>query len=196
MNVMSAWIESAGEAGPALDAVLRGAGRRVAGTIVEPLGEWLRAYQRATHYFRALDIREPPPHLLACAVLERALRRDPTDRIVSPLGLAMQEVHTLLWEQGRERGGSLAGALGQDSVSWRATAWLAQGTMRTPARAVTDAGAGAAPRPEGMRPLPDPVPAPMAPQSFEFFSLRRLLYAIVGRGPRPAFGTIGKRPHA
>jgi hypothetical protein len=36
----------------------------------------------------------------------------------------------------------------------------------------------------------------MAPQSFEFFSLKRLLDAITGRWPRPAFGTTGKRPHA
>jgi hypothetical protein len=196
MNVTSARVGSAGEAGSALDTLLRGAERRGAGTIGPPLGEWLRAYQRATHYFRALDIREPPPHLMACTVLERALRRDPTNRIVNPLRLAMEEVHTLLWEQVRERVGSLAGSLGQDSVCWRAAAWLAQGTVRIPAGTGTDGGAAAAPRPEGVRPLPDPVPAPMAPQSFEFFSLKRLLDAITGRWPRPAFGTTGKRPHA
>ena len=183
MDVTAAWI------GSAFDALLKGIGHHGAGTLLPPLGEWLRAYQRATHYFRALDIHEPPPHLLACTAVERALHRAAERRNnVSPLWLAMEEVHTLLWEQVRQPDDSSALAFGPDSVSWRVAASLVEGRARIPVSTLS--------RPEHLRPLPDPLPAPMAPQSFELFSVRRILDAIAGRPPRPAFGTVGKRRHA
>jgi hypothetical protein len=195
MDVTTAWIGSIGEVGRAFDALLKGIAHDGAGTLLQPLGEWLRAYQRATHYFRALDIHEPPPHLLACAVVERALHRAVTYRNnVSPLRLAMEEVHTLLWEQVRQPDGSAAPALGPDSVSWRVAASLVERAARPSVG--TNTNPATPPRPEHMRPLPDPFPAPMAPQSFEPFSLRRMLDVIAGRAPRPAFGIIGKRRDA
>lgn len=189
MDLTTVWIGHVGEVGRALDVLLRGIGRDGAGTLLQPLGEWLRAYQRATHYFRALDIHEPPPHLLACAVVQRALHRAAEHRNnVSPLWLAMEEVHTLLWEQVRRPDDSSASAPGPESVSWRVAASLDEATAPVPA--------GIPSRPEHLRPLPDPVPAPMAPQSFELFSLKRLLDVIASRAPRPAFGIVGKRRDA
>jgi hypothetical protein len=186
MDVTTAWIGHIGEVSRAFDVLLKGIGHDGAGTLLQPPGEWLRAYQRATHYFRALDIHEPPPHLLACAVVQRALHRAARHRNnVSPLWLAMEEVHTFLCEQVRRPDGSPASALGPDSVSWRVAASLDEG--RAPVLAGTPS------RPEHLRPLPDPLPAPMAPQSFELFSLRRLLDVIAGRAPRPALGIVGKR---
>jgi len=191
MDLTTAWIGHIGEVGRALDVLLRGIGHDGTGALLQPLGEWLRAYQRATHYFRALDIHEPPPHLLACAVVERALHRAAGQRNnVSPLWLAMEEVHTLLWEQVRRPDDSSASALGPDSVSWRVAASLDE------AKAPVPVGVGIPSRPEHLRPLPDPLPAPMASQSFELFSLRRLLDVIAGRAPRPAFGIVGKRRDA
>jgi len=189
MDLTTAWIGRIGDVGRALDVLLRGMGHDGAGTFLQPLGEWLRAYQRATHYFRALDIHEPPPHLLAGAVVERALYRAARQRNnASPLWLAMEEVHTLLWEQVGRPDGSSASSLGPDSVSWRIAASLDERRAPVPI--------GIPSRPERLRPLPDPLPAPMAPQSFELFSLRRLLDVIAGRAPRPAFGIVGKRRDA
>ncbi len=189
MDLTTGWIGHLGEVGRAVDVLLKGIGHDGAGTLLQPLGEWLRAYQRATHYFRALDIHEPPPHLLACAVVERALHRATKHRNnVSPLWLAMEEVHTLLWEQVRRPDGSSASALGPDSISWRVAASLDEG--RAPVLVEVPS------RPERLKPLPDPLPAPMAPQSFELLSLRRLLDVIAGRAPRPAFGIVGKRRDA
>jgi len=197
MDVTTAWIGSIGEVSRAFDALLKGIGYDGAGTLLQPPGEWLRAYQRATHYFRALDIHEPPPHLLACAVVERALHRAAQHRNnVSPLWLAMEEVHTLLWEQVRRPDGPSASTLGPDSVSWRVAASLVWGRTRAPVGTNRNTDPAPPPRPEHLRPLPDPLPAPMAPQSFELFSLRRLLDVIAGRAPRPGFGIIRKRRHA
>jgi hypothetical protein len=188
MDLTTGWIGHLAEVGRVVDVLLKGIGHDGAGTLLQPLGEWLRAYQRTTHYFRALGIHEPPPHLLACAVVERALHRAATHRHnVSPLWLAMEEVHTLLWEQVRRPDG-LASALGPDSVSWRVAASLDE--EKAPALVAIPSG------PERLKPLPDLLPAPMPPQSFELFSVRRLLDVIAGRAPHPAFGIVGKRRDA
>ncbi len=56
--------------------------------VLRSMGEWLSTYQRVTHYFRALDVWQPPPHLLALVVLERALSKADGAHGLTPLRLA------------------------------------------------------------------------------------------------------------
>lgn len=96
----STWHLNGHDDGGAVDVLLRYLVREDDDPLARSLGEWLRAYQRVTHYFRALDVWSPPPHLLAWAVLERAMRRTAGAHGVAPTRLAMDEVQAMLREQG------------------------------------------------------------------------------------------------
>lgn len=142
-----------------------------AGGVLQSIGEWLSAYQRATHYFRALEIWQPSPHLLALVVLERALTRADRDRGSTPLRLAMDEVHALLGQQVSIcRDPSGAGLDWRASVRSRIGSWLTDGakqdTLRNP-REIHD-----------LRPVPPDAPGPMVPRPLEPFPLMGAVRAL------------------
>ena len=164
----------------------------------QALGEWLCAYQRVTHYLRVLNVWEPPPHLLARTILERAMRRAGGDHTVMvPVWLAMEELHALLREQdGATQDGHDPLVILTGSASWRTGAWLAPGGKRIAIGHDPSGGETPAERPEGQRPLLAPSPASMVPQPFDLYSARRLLRACADRIQRLRFGLRWKRRHA
>jgi hypothetical protein len=142
-----------------------------AGVVLQSIGDWLSAYQRVTHYLRALDVWQPPPHLLALAVLERALSKADGDRGVPPLRLAMDEVHTLLGQQvsvSHDPAG--AGLDWRGSVCWRIGSWLADGAKHEALRDPSEI--------YRLRPVPAEAPGPMVPQPFEASPLTRAVRAL------------------
>jgi hypothetical protein len=158
------------------------------------LGEWLSAYQRVTHYLRVLNVWEPPPHLLARAVLERAVRRAGGDHAMMPVGLAMEELHALLREQ--DGASQDPYVVLTDSAGWRTGAWLAAGWKRITVSPDTGGAQTLSERAEGQRPLLAPSPAAMVPQPFDLYSARRLLRACADKIQRLRFGIRWKRRHA
>jgi hypothetical protein len=162
------------------------------------LGEWLRAYQRVTHYLRALNVWEPPPHLLARTVLERAVRRaagDGPSRV--PLWLAMEEMHALLGEQdGASQDARDARAILQDSACWRTGAWLMDGGKHIAVEHAAGAARLLIERPVALAPVPIAAPSPMVPQPLDLYPLRRLLRALTDKVLRLRFGLPWKRRHA
>ena len=181
-----------------VDVFPRWLARGDSGESFRALGEWLSAYQRVTHYLRVLNVWEPPPHLLARTVLERAVRRAGADHAVMvPVGLAMEELHALLWEQeGTSQNSHDPYVVLTGSASWRTGAWLAAGGKRIAVRPDSGGAETLTERPEGQRPLLAPSPASMVPQPFELYSARRLLRACADRIQRLRFGIRWKRRHA
>ena len=90
------WHPRADEDGTAIDVLLEWLVPRGDERLRRSIGEWLCAYQRLTHYCRALDIWSPPPHLLAWSVIERAVNRTSSDREVAPVRLALEELQAVL----------------------------------------------------------------------------------------------------
>jgi hypothetical protein len=155
--------------------------------MLQSIGEWWKAYQRVTHYFRALDIWQPPPHLLALAVLERALRKADRDHGPTPLRLAMDEVHALLGQQvPGPQGAAGASPDLRGSVCWRFGSSFADGAGRNALRDAREI--------DRLRPVPDDVPGPMVPQPLEPSVLMRAVRALT-TGIRLRLG-IGWRGHA
>jgi hypothetical protein len=183
---------------PAVDAFPRWLVREDSGESFRALGEWLCAYQRVTHYLRVLNVWDPPPHLLARTVLERAVRRAGGDRAVMvPVGLAMEELHMLLQEQdGDRRDTQDPYVILTGSASWRTGAWLAADGKRIAVRADTAGAETLTERAEGQRPLLAPSPASMVPQPFDLYSARRLLRACADKVQRLRLGIRWKRRHA
>jgi hypothetical protein len=156
--------------------------------MLRSIGEWVNAYQRVTHYFRALDIWQPPPHLLALAVLERALTKAGGDQHPPPLRLAMDEVHTLLGQQVPVTEGAPGAGLDlRGSVSWRICSLFARGAGRD---ALPDAR-----EIDRLRPVPDDVPGPMVPQPLEASVFARASRAVT-TGIRLRLGNGWRRRHA
>ena len=164
----------------------------------QALGEWFCAYQRVTHYLRVLNVWEPPPHLLARTILERAVGRAGGDHTVMvPVWLAMEELHALLREQeGATQDSHDPVAILTGSASWRTGAWLVPGGKRIAVGHDTGGRETLTERPEGQRPLLAPSPASMVPQPFDLYSARRLLRACTDRIQRLRFGLRWKRRHA
>jgi hypothetical protein len=152
------------------------------------MGEWFSTYQRVTHYFRALEIWQPPPHLLALVVLDRALSKADGGHGVTPLRVAMDEVHALLGQQA-----SLThGPAGADvdlfgSVCWRFGVRLTDGGKRD---VLGDAGEASR-----LRPVPPAAPGPMVPQPLEASPLARAARALTA-GIRLRLGAGWRRRHA
>ncbi len=139
--------------------------------MLQSIGEWMSAYQRVTHYFRVLDVWQPPPHVLALAVLERALSRTDGDRGLTPLRLAMDEVHALLGQQvstSHDPGAATLDSRG--SVCWRISSWLADGAKPD---ALRDPG-----EIDRLRPVPADAPGPMIPQPLEVSPLTRAVRTL------------------
>lgn len=156
--------------------------------MLRSIGEWLNAYQRVTHYFRALDIWQPPPHLLALAVLERALSKADGDHGPPPLRLAMDEVHTLLGQQVPAPPGPAGeGPDLRGSVCWRIGSSFADGAGRDALRDAREI--------HRWRPVPEDVPGPMVPQPLEPSALTRAVSALT-TGVRLRLVTAWHRRHA
>ncbi len=156
--------------------------------MVQSIGEWVNAYQRVTHYFRALDVWQPPPHLLALAVLERALSKAGGDHGPPPLRLAMDEVHTLLGQQVPGPQGQAGASLDlRGSVCWRVGVSLADGAGRDALRDASEI--------HHLRPVPDNVPGPMVPQPLEPSVFTRAVRALT-TGVRLRLGAGWRRRHA
>ena len=161
--------------------------------MLQSIGEWLSAYQRVTQYFRALDVWQPPPHLLALAILERALSKADGGHGLTPLRLAMDEVHTLLGQQFSESHDPAshdpagAGLDWRGSVCWRIGSWLADGAnpdaLRDPSEIFR------------LRPVPADAPGPMVPQPLEASPLTRAARALT-TGIRVRLGAGSLRRHA
>ena len=181
-----------------VDVFPRWLARGDSGESFRALGEWLSAYQRVTHYLRVLNVWEPPPHLLARTVLERAVRRAGGEHAVMvPVGLAMEELHALLREQdGAWQNSHDPYVILTGSASWRTSAWLAVGGKRIAVRPDIAGAETLTQRPDGQWPLLAPLPASMVPQPFELYSARRLLRACADRIQRLRFGIRWKRRHA
>ncbi len=153
------------------------------------MGEWLSTYQRVTHYFRALDVWQPPPHLLALVVLERALSKADGAHGLTPLRLAMDEVHALLGRQAPvSHDLAEASPDWQGSVCWRIGSWLADGGKRDLLR---DAGEMSPPRP-----VPADAPGPMVPQPLEASPLTRAARAVASGIRHLRLGAGWRRRHA
>ena len=182
----------------AVDVLPRCLAGRDSGESLRALGDWLSAYQRVTHYLRVLNVCEPPPHLLARTVLERAMRRIGGGRaVIVPVWLAMEELHALLREQdGASPDGHDLHAILTGSASWRTGAWIAVGEKRIAAGPDTGGAENITDRPEGQKPLLTPSPASMVAEPFELYSARRLVQACVDRALRLRFGIRWKRRHA
>jgi hypothetical protein len=183
---------------PAVDVFPRWLARGDSAESFGALGEWLSAYQRVTHYLRVLNVWEPPPHLLARTVLERAVRRAGGEpAVMVPVGLAMEELHALLREQdGAWQNSHDPYVILTGSASWRTGAWLAAGGKRIAVRPGTAGAETLTEGPEGQRPLLAPSPASMVPQPLDLYSARRLLRACADRIQRLRFGIRWKRHHA
>jgi hypothetical protein len=171
--------------------------REDTGTFLRSLGEWLSAYQRVTHYFRALDVWQPPPHLLAWVVLERAVSRTTGDHDTPPLRLAMEEVHALL----REQGGVLHDLPGASrpwygSVWWRICSWLARDGRHITVQHDTGTALRLMRHPERLMAVPAPAPAPMVPQPLDLSPLRRLRNGLAAGTRHVRFGPRWRRRHA
>jgi hypothetical protein len=189
------WHPLAHEAGvAAVDVLLGWLVRDDDDSLPRSLGEWLRAYQRVTHYFRALDVWSPPPHLLAWAVLERAVHRTAGDHGVAPIRLAMDELQVMLREQGEA-----ARAVPDPSVRsgrWRIGSWPAGDGERMSVR--HDAGSAplVVPWTGRLTPVPTMVPAPMVPQPLEGSAFTRALTELTNRIRHFGLGSRWRRGHA
>lgn len=156
--------------------------------MLQSIGDWLTAYQRVTHYFRTLDVWQPPPHLLALAVLERALSKADGDRGPTLLRLAMDEVHTLLGQQvSTSHDPAGAGLDWRGSVCWRIGSWLADGAKHDALRDPSEI--------YRLRPVPAEVPGPMVPQRLEASPLTRAVRALT-TGIRVRLEAAWLRRHA
>ena len=155
---------------------------------LKSFGEWLIAYQRVTHYFRTLHVWQPPPHLLALTVLERALSKADGDHGLTPLRLAMDEVHTLLGQQASVSHDPDAASLNwRGSVCWRIGSWLADGAKQDGFRDPSEI--------YRLRPVPADAPGPMVPQPLEASPLTRAVRELT-TGIRLRLGAGWRRRHA
>jgi len=153
-------------------------------------GEWVKAYQRVTHYLRAIDVWSPPPHVLAWRVVARAVLRGGA---TPPLRRAMEEVHVML-SSGRDAVRGPSRIAWEGSVRWRLGSWLEGGGC--------DVLKGDAPLPDAwgpQGPAPEPVPAAapaaMIPQSLPSMTFGRLLTALSRMAFWPASAGGRRRRH-